>query len=113
MKKISALSLIPQSNFPKNQQHKYSKMVSAKKLVKEAALREGVWRGEAHYFGEYRRCTQLYADIEKYFLYPTKKTKARRHLENSFKNVLDLHREFGKKFAVDVVKDRIAGVDSD
>ncbi len=96
MKRISALLLIPRSHFPKNQQDEYTKMVLATELVKEAAFREGIWRGEAHYFGEYRNCTQPYSDIEKYFLYPTMKTEARQHLGNSIKNVLDLHCEFGK-----------------
>ncbi len=35
--------------------------------------------------------------------------KARRHLENSFKNVMDLYQDLEKRFAMDVGKDTIEG----
>lgn len=101
-KKISPLSLIPRSHFDKKQQDWYSKMKSMMHLVEKAAQREGIWKQAGYYLGNYLRCTTLYSQIEKYFLYPTKKMKERRHLENSFKNALDLYRKFGKKFATEL-----------
>ncbi len=75
-------------------------------LVKQA-MQEGVMKGVAYYLGKYCRCMALYGEIEKYFLYPTKKVKARQRLENSFKNVMDLYQDLGKRFAMEVGKDTI------